>query len=179
MIYLSSSVYRCFACTSICAPHVRGIRRKQLAPWNRSYTLGVRHMWGAESWIQVSCESLVHSSALFTAESPLQVPPFKYKWFGSELNHIKNRGAETEGSIGFRSPERRGHSARAQWWHGDESVTQIPGEERGDQKHNSSVERTVGVQDRKGERTELRKAEDEEIRHNRTNVPGWLREGRL
>lgn len=173
MIYLSSSVYRCFACTSICAPHVRGIRRKQLAPWNRSYTLGVRHMWGAESCL------LWEPYALFTAESPLQVPPFKYKWFGSELNHIKNRGAETEGSIGFRSPERRGHSARAKWWHGYKSITQIPGEERGDQKHNSSVERTVGVQDRKGERTELRKAEDEEIRHNRTNVPGWLREGRL
>ena len=55
----------------------------------------------------------------------------------------------------------------------------IPGEERGDQKHNGSVERTVGVQDRKGERTELRNAKDEEIRHNRTSGPGWLGEGKF
>lgn len=176
MIYLSSSVYRCFACTSICAPHVRGVRRKQLAPWNRS--LHVRCKAYVGGW-ELNPGLLWEPYALFTAESPLQVPPFKYKWFGSELNHIKNRGAETEGSISFRSPERRGHSARAQWWHGYESITQIPGEERGDQKHNSSVQRTVGVQDRKGERTELRKAEDKGIRHNRTSVPGWLREGTL
>lgn len=42
-----------------------------------------------------------------------------------------------------------------------------------------SVERTAGVEDRKGKRRELGKAKDEEISHNRTSIPGWLGEGKF
>lgn len=44
------------------------------------------------------------------------------------------------------------------------SHSQVPGEERRNQKHNGHLERMVGVKDRKGERTDLKKAEGEVIR---------------